>query len=223
MSVQERPLRADAERNRTRLLDAARTLFAERGLDVSMDDIAREAGVGVGTAYRRFRSRDEIVDALFDESFAAMEARAAAAEADPDAWHALVQFFTTSMRHQAKDRGFKQLLFSSAEGHEKVTRMRGRVIPLIERLIARAKAAGDLRDDVDVADFTVLTFMVGAAVEFAAPVDDTLWERYATLLFDGLRAGRTTPLPREGLTPEQLETAMVCWKPIPRRMNKLVQ
>ena len=79
MSVQERPLRADAERNRRRLLDAARTLFAQRGLEVSLDDIAREAGVGVGTAYRRFRSRDEIVDALFDERLADMEARAEAA------------------------------------------------------------------------------------------------------------------------------------------------
>src|SRR3712207_5485108 len=161
MSVEERPLRADAERNRTRMLDAARTLFAERGLDVSMDDIAREAGVGVGTAYRRFRSRDEIVDALFDERLEQMQARARAAAEDPDAWHALVEFFTGSLRAQAQDRGFKQLLFSSAEGREKVRRMRAKVLPVVEEVIARAKAAGQLREDVDVVDFTVLSFMVG--------------------------------------------------------------
>src|SRR3954465_15107890 len=139
MSVQERPLRADAERNRTRLLDAARTLFAERGLEVSMDDIARAAGVGVGTAYRRFRSRDEIVEALFDERLEHMQSRARAAEEDPDPWHALVEFFTASLRTQAQDRGFKQLLFTSAEGREKVSRMRATVLPVIERVVERAK------------------------------------------------------------------------------------
>jgi AcrR family transcriptional regulator len=216
MSVQERPLRADAERNRERLLEAARTLFAERGLDVSMDDIARAAGVGVGTAYRRFRSRDEIVEALFDERLEQMQARAKAAEEDPDAWHALVEFFTGSLRAQARDRGFKQLLFSSAEGREKVRRMRAQVVPVMERIVARAKEAGQLREDVDVVDFTVLSFMVGAAVDFAAPVDDGVWERYAALLFDALRPGSASPLPHAGLAPEQLETAMQCWHPAKR-------
>jgi AcrR family transcriptional regulator len=212
MSIHERPLRADAERNRTRLLDAARTLFAERGLDVSMDDIAAEAGVGVGTAYRRFRSREEIVDALFDDYFATVEDRVHAAESDPDAWRALVEFFTGSLRMQAANRGFKQLLFSSAEGREKVAAMRGTVAPAMERLVERAKAAGDLRSDVEVADFTVLSFMVGSVVEFAAPVDDGAWERYAALLFDSLRPGSASPLPREAMKTEQLEEAMQCWK-----------
>jgi AcrR family transcriptional regulator len=216
MSVQDRPLRADAERNRKRLLDAARTLFAERGLDVSMDDIADAAGVGVGTAYRRFRSREEIIDALFDERLAEMQARARAAEEDPDAWHALVEFFTGSLRAQAADRGFKQLLFSSDDGREKVKRMRAHVVPVMERLITRAQKAGQLREDVDVVDFTVLSFMVGAAVDFTAPVDDAIWERYAALLFDALRPGSGSPLPRAGLAPEELESAMQCWRP-PKR------
>lgn len=216
MSIQERPLRADAERNRKRLLDAARTLFAERGLDVSMDDIAQAAGVGVGTAYRRFRSRDEIVNALFDERLEEMHARARAAEEDPDPWHALVTFFTNAARAQAQDRGFKQLLFSSQEGREKVGRMRAQVVPVMERVIGRAKAAGQLREDVDVVDFTVISFMVGAVVDFAAPVDERLWERYIALLFDAMRPGSASPLPRAGLAPDQLEAAMQCWKP-PRR------
>jgi AcrR family transcriptional regulator len=213
MSVQDRPLRADAERNRKRLLDAARTLFAERGLDVSMDDIAHAAGVGVGTVYRRFRSRDEIIDALFDERLEEMQARARAAEEDPDPWQALVEFFTASLRAQAQDRGFKQLLFSSDEGRAKVKRMRGHVVPVMERVIERAKAAGQLRQDVDVVDFTVLSFMIGAAVDFTAPVDDTVWERYAALLFDALRPGNTSPLPRAALGAEELDAAMQCWRP----------
>jgi AcrR family transcriptional regulator len=195
-----------------RLLEAARTLFAQRGLEVSMDDIAAEAGVGVGTAYRRFRSREEIVDALFDDYFATMVARVRAAESDPDPWHALVEFFLGSLRMQAANRGFKQLLFSSAEGHEKVTKMRGTVAPAMERLVERAKAAGELRADVEVADLTVLSFMVGSVVEFAAPVDDDAWERYAALLFDSLRPGGASPLPHAAMKPEQLEEAMQCWK-----------
>lgn len=216
MSIQDRPLRADAERNRRRLLDAARALFAERGLEVSMDDIAREAGVGVGTAYRRFRSRDEIVDALFDEALAAMEARAFAVEDEPDAWKAFTGFFLANMRAQAADRGLKQLLHQSVEGREKVARMRARMVPRIEAVMERAKADGALRPDVTIADLTILSVMIGSVVDFTAPVDSDVWERYAGLLFDGLRTGCTNPLPREALDPEQLESAMQCWKP-PRR------
>ena len=206
-------MRADAERNRRRLLDAARTLFAERGLNVSMDDIAREAGVGVGTAYRRFSSREAIVVALFDERLDEMETRARAAAAAPDPWHALTEFFTGSMAHQARDRGLKQLLFSSVEGREKVAQMRARVMPIIQDVVDRAKVAGVLRSDVELADFHVISFMVGSVVDFAAPVDGELWQRYSVLLFDALRPGRTTPLPRAALTPEQMQTAMECWRP----------
>lgn len=216
MSIQERPLRADAERNRRRLLDAARTLFAQRGLEVSLDDIAHEAGVGVGTAYRRFRSRDEIVEALFDEHLADMIERTERAAAEPDAWTALTDYFLANMRAQAENRGLKQLLHQSVDGREKVARMRERVMPLIEQVITRAKADGALRQDVDLTDFTVISVMIGATVDFAGAVDDAVWQRYAALLFDGLRAGATSPLPRESLSMEQLETAMQCWKPARR-------
>jgi AcrR family transcriptional regulator len=216
MSVTDRPLRADAERNRTRLLEAARTLFAERGLDVSMDDIAREAGVGVGTAYRRFRSRDEIVEALFDERLADVEARALAAEAEPDPWQGLEDFFYGSLRQQAANRGLKQLLFSSGQGRERVGAMRAKVMPIMERVLARAKAAGVVREDVEVPDLHMLSFMVGSVVDFAGEVDDSVWERYAALALDALKPGTSAPLPRGPLAPEALETAMECWRPVRR-------
>lgn len=218
MSVEtDRPLRADAERNRRRILDAARVLFAERGLDVSMDDIAREAGVGVGTAYRRFRNREEIVDALFDEQIAMMESNARAAADDPDAWAGLTGFMEASLRLQAQSRGLKQLLFSSAEGRQRVAGLRSRMLPLIEGVIARAKAEGRLREDFEVGDIAVVNFMVGAAIDFTAPVDDCVWERYLCLLLAGLRAGSGAPLPRAALDQDQLESAMDCWRPPPRR------
>lgn len=214
MSIQaDRPLRADAERNRRKLLDAARALLAERGLDVSMDDIASAAGVGVGTAYRRFRNRDEIIDALFDEQLAGMEARAQSAAAHPDPWEGLKGFMVDSLRAQAANRGLKQLLFSSAEGREKVMAMRARNGPLIEAVVQRAKDAGAVRPDLETTDIAVMSFMVGAVVDFAGAIDEQLWERYFTLLLDGLRPGSPSPLPRAGLTREQLDEAMQCWRP----------
>lgn len=214
MSVQaERPLRADAERNRRRLLDAARELLKERGLEVSMDDIATAAGVGVGTAYRRFRNRDEIIDALFDEQLAAMEARALAAAAHERAWEGFKEFLVGSLGAQAQNRGLKQLLFSRAEGRERVHAMRERMLPVLGDVIARAQADGDLRPDFTPGDVPVVSFMVGAVVDFAGGQDEQVWQRYLALLLDGLRAGATSPLPRDALSPEQLEAAMECWRP----------
>jgi AcrR family transcriptional regulator len=212
----DRPLRADAERNRRRLLDAARVLLAERGLDVSMDDIARAAGVGVGTAYRRFRNRDEIIDALFDEQLSGMEERARVAAESADAWEGLKAFMIGSLRAQAENRGLKQLLFSQAEGREKVHAMRARMLPLMEQVVARAQADGNLRRDFTVGDIPVLSFMIGSVVDFAGSVDDEVWERYLGLLLDGLRPGAATPLPRPSLDQQQLEAAMECWRPARR-------
>src|SRR4051794_39660878 len=106
----DRPLRADAARNRARLLEAARALFAERGLAVTMDEIARHAGVGVGTAYRRFASREELIAALFDDRIEQVIANAERALEDPDPWHGLVAFLEGQTAMQAEDRGLKELL-----------------------------------------------------------------------------------------------------------------
>lgn len=214
MSVEaDRPLRADAERNRRRILDAARRVFAERGLDVSMDEIASAAGVGVGTAYRRFRNREELVDALFDEQMSGMEARAKAALEHPDPWQGFKGFLEGTVRVQAENRGLKQLLFSSAEGREKLSRMRERMLPVVARVIRRAQDAGELREDLEAGDMPVLSFMIGAVVDFTGAVEPDLYERYLALLLGALRPGAGDSLPRPALDREQLETAMECWRP----------
>src|SRR3954449_3588203 len=92
-----RPLRKDAARNRERLLNAARELFAERGLNVTLNDIAHHAGLGVGTAYRRFANKDEVIEALYDESLAEVAAMAHRALAEPDAWRGLVYYMERSL------------------------------------------------------------------------------------------------------------------------------
>ena len=87
-----RPLRRDAQRNRERILDAARELFAERGVAVTLDDIAKRAGVGVGTVYRRYSNKDALLDELFEEGIDELAASAEALLASRDAWDALIRF-----------------------------------------------------------------------------------------------------------------------------------
>ena len=115
----ETPLRADAERNRQRLLDAARELFATRGLDVTLDEVARHAGVGTGTAYRRFPNKDALIDALMADRIGEIGAIARECLEEPDPWLALVEFFERSLALQAADRGLKEVLFAMGRGHER--------------------------------------------------------------------------------------------------------
>ena len=101
----QRPLRVDAERNRQRILAAAATLFAERGVDVSLDDIAAAAGVGIGTLYRRFPDREALIEALFEDKVARIAKLAADALEIEDPWEAFLGFFRAAARMQAEDRG----------------------------------------------------------------------------------------------------------------------
>src|SRR3954452_19270820 len=163
----QRPLRADAERNRARLLDAARELFAQRGLDVSMDEIAHQAGVGVGTAYRRFGSRDELIGALFEARMEDYVALAEDALVEPDAWAGFTGFLERSLAMQAADRGLKDLLFSHGHALERVERVRTRILPMVEAIVERARAAGALRPDVSARDLPLMSLMVASVVDFA--------------------------------------------------------
>jgi AcrR family transcriptional regulator len=140
-----RLLRADAERNRQRILAAAAELFTERGLEPSLDDVARHAGVGVGTVYRRFPDKASLADALFDERIDALVALAEQAQAEPDAWAALVSFLERSGEMLVSNRGLRQILMFAAEGHDRGICARDRMRPAIESLIERAQADGQVR------------------------------------------------------------------------------
>src|SRR3954467_5824526 len=111
-----RPLRKDAAHNRERLLDAARELFAKQGLGVTLNDIARHAGVGVGTAYRRFANKEEIIDALFEEGLQDVAAVAHEGLESPDAWAGLVTFLERSLHMQFGNRGLNQIMNNAALG-----------------------------------------------------------------------------------------------------------
>ena len=216
MNALDRPLRADASRNRERILAAARELFAERGLEVTMDEIARHAGVGVGTVYRRFRHRDEIVVALFEQRMGDYAALAEEATADPDPWNGLTTFLERSLAMQAADRGLKELLVGHAHANPRVARTRERVLPMIERLVARAHKAGALRADVGALDLPMVSLMIGQVTDFSEDVAPGLWRRYLALLLDALRSEGAAPLPLAPLAADQLDAAMAAWRP-PRR------
>src|SRR4051794_27320528 len=115
-SPPDRPLRRDAERNRQRILAVAKEAFADDGLAVTLDEIARRAGVGVGTVYRRFPDKEQLIDALFEERMGALVQFAEDALTCEDAWDGLVAFLEAATQAHADDRGLKEVALSGAHG-----------------------------------------------------------------------------------------------------------
>jgi AcrR family transcriptional regulator len=206
-STVERPLRKDAERNRRRILDAAAELFAERGLGVTLNDIAHHADVGVGTVYRRFPDKDVLIDALFEERVEEMLALAEEALEDPDPWHGLVTFLERGLELQARDKGLKQLLLETPQGCARVGGVRERMLPIVTELVARAREAGDLREDIETEDFAVTQWMLGAVVDYGRELSPELWRRYLNLILRGMRREPSAPdaLPVPALTRDQID------------------
>ena len=214
----ERPLRRDAERNRQRILEAARAAFAEDGLAVTLDEIARRAGVGVGTIYRRFPDKEQLIDALFEERMNEAAAAAQAALQADDPWQGLVRFLEVACQQHACDRGLKEVALSGVHGRERVARARQLMLPLVSQLVARAHADGSLRPDVEATDMPLIQLMLGSLSECTREADPEAWRRYLGIITDGLRTRRDTPTPLEhgALSPEQTQTTMRTWRPCAR-------
>ncbi len=205
-----RPLRRDAERNRQRVLEAASEVFTERGLDVSLDEVARHAGVGVGTVYRRFGTKEDLVEALFMDRIEEVATLAEEAAEAADPWSGLVCFMEQMTAMLAGDRGLRQMLMFATYGRDKVWYARQRNAPLVTRLVERAQAAGQLRSDLRQTDIPFIVFVLTEAAQLARQVSPEIWRRYLALVLDGLRPERegVTPLPVPALRPEELEMAM---------------
>jgi AcrR family transcriptional regulator len=207
MAVQK-PLRADAERNRRRVLDAAAELFAAKGLSVGLDEIARHAGVGVATAYRRFPDKSKLIEELFEDRVEHMVDLAEDALAADDAWDGLAGFLERATEHQIANRGVRDLVFGSDQGTALAERARARVVPLTEQLVRRAQASGALRADVVAADLSLLQFIVSSAAELSTPGAPELWRRYLAVVLDGLRTPDPHPLPLPGVDIQESEAAL---------------
>jgi AcrR family transcriptional regulator len=201
-SAPDPPLRADAERNRRRLLDAADELFAAKGLSVGLEEIARHAGVGVATAYRRFPDKAQLIDTLVEARIERIATLAEEALEADDPWDGLVGFLEAAVELQTTNRGVKELMFSEGHGKARVNRVRMRMAPLVHQLVRRAQASGRLRADVELTDIALIQFMLSGLGDLGGPHAPGLWRRYLDIVLDGLRTPEPGPLGRPPLTTE---------------------
>jgi len=202
------PLRRDAQLNRDRILAATRAAFQERGLEVGVDEIARRAGVGMGTLYRHFPNKDALIDAVVDARFAELTAAAEEALEAVDAWDGFAGFLGTAVRLQATDRGFKDALAARGRDERRVKAARRRLQTVVDRLVARGREEGALRPDLATEDVTVLLWATGRIVERTADLVADQALRFLAMHLDGLRPDSARePLPTEPMTPRQLQRA----------------
>jgi AcrR family transcriptional regulator len=204
-------MRKDAARNRERLLAAGRELFAQRGFDATLNDVARHAGVGVGTAYRRFANKDQLIDAIWLQQIDELEAILNQALAGPDPWQGLVYYLERSLAVQTRDRGMAQMLSGRRLRPEQHDWQRDRLAPLVNQVADRAREAGKLRADVTGTDLVLLqvglaaisvTVQDGAAAGIRDDVGE-LHRRYLWIALDGLS---TSPSERSVLPVPALST-----------------
>ena len=180
-------LRADAERNRAALLHAAREIFGEQGLDASLDEIARRAGVGNATLYRRFPSRRDLIAEVFAGQMNEWVELADRSLADLDPWNGFVTYVTHVCEMQATDRGLSDLLVNTSfDDDERLARLRATAQRGAVEVIDRAQRAGALRADLTRLDLRMLMMAnAGVAVRSADPA---AWRRLLTLFLEGVSA-----------------------------------
>ena len=183
----DRAARSDAERNKERVLEAASQLFAVRGVDATLNDVARAAGLGVGTVYRKFADKEAVLDALVDEKIDALVEIAQVATAVSDTGEAFRGFLLALMEKRATDRGLDAILTSQARQVRFTEELERRLLPTVERLVAAAVDAGELRAGISANEVCLLGFMVGKVADISRPDAPELWRRYAQLLIDGTR------------------------------------
>ncbi len=204
------PLRVDAQRNRQRILNAAREVYADEGLEAPLEQIARRAGVGIGTLYRRFPNREMLIDALFEDQLQQLVAIGQEALEDEDAWRGVVRFLEQTLGMQVADRGLKDLVSSRTHGRERIELLRDRLVPLVGQLATRAQQQGTLRADLSAQDLLLIGAMIGSVMDITAAVAPDVWIRYLHLVLDGLASRREGPsaLPVPALSFEQLDKAL---------------
>jgi AcrR family transcriptional regulator len=197
----QRALRADAERNRRLILDAAAEVFADRGLEAGVAEVAHRAGVGSATVFRRFPTKQDLIVAVVEARILEMREGLDAAVAEPDPWTGLVIAVETVARLQARDRGLFEAIGGSVTGDEHLRAGYGELLATLEEIAGRARKAGVLRDDVAATDLPLLAAAAAGTCQVAGGAPD-LWRRYLAIMLDGLRPAAATPLP---VPPQTLE------------------
>jgi AcrR family transcriptional regulator len=182
MPVEERQLRADAERNRRRLLDAAQTLFRERGLEVGVAEIAQAAGVGRGTLFRNFASKEDLIAAIVADRMRAAVVSGEARVDDPDPGEALFQFLAELVGRQQLDRAMFEALDDTWLAREEIRAGHAEVVGILERLLTRAQESGAVRPDVGAIDLLIMSKGACAAAASYAHIDPSIIDRQLDLI-----------------------------------------
>ncbi|MFG1922768.1 TetR/AcrR family transcriptional regulator [Cryptosporangium sp. NPDC048952] len=186
------PLRADAARNRALLLAAAADEFAEHGVDASVADIARRAGVGKGTVFRHFPTKDDLVAAIVRSRVEELNAVAEELLTADEPGAALFEFVTVAARRQRE----RDLSFLQSAGAQTPIDAQQRMAELIDRLVDRARDHGAVRPDITGTDVLLLMCAPNYVVGYAPNASPDLWQRYLAIIVDGLRPEGARPLPQ---------------------------
>jgi AcrR family transcriptional regulator len=201
-------LRVDAERNRQRVVAAARDAFAEHGIEVPMEEIARRAGVGVGTLYRRYPTRGDLIAAAFEEKMSAYAEAARQALADPDPWHGFRVYVERICAMQAGDRGFTTVLTLTFPTAKQFEADRDRAFADFATLVERAKATGSLRADFVTEDLPMFLMANAGVLSATADAAPDVWRRLVGYLIQACAAPAARPLP-DPPPPRQMYRAML--------------
>ncbi|WP_262701130.1 MULTISPECIES: TetR/AcrR family transcriptional regulator [Streptomyces] len=194
-----RPLRRDAELNRRRILQAGREVFAARGLQATLNDVAHHAGLGVGTVYRKFPDKQALAEAVFTEELNQIAAAAYKALAEDDAFGALADFLEKALERAAHNRGLRELMRHHTFEDTALAQARREITTQCEGLVGRARAQGTLREGVTEADIAPIAAMIDAVMGLPGERPSESWRRYLAIILDGLRAHpEHTPLPAPG-------------------------
>lgn len=210
MSSAVKPVRKDVARNRALLIESAKSVFAEQGLDATLDDIARHAGVGTGTAYRHFPNKQAIAAEVLAQASESMAQDAVNALSIDDPWLAITTFFETIIGRAAVNRGLHESLAIPRAPHE--VQIRQQLVDSVTTLFARAKAAGVLRADADPTDAGGVLAMLVPVFDMGSVTSTELWRRYLALVLDGLRATDRPPLPVGPIPLESIGAALSATK-----------
>ena len=186
-AAEERPLRADARRNREKVLAAARAVFSEHGREAQMDDVARRAGVGVGTVYRHFPTKEALIEALMVDAFQTIADEARRALEIEDPWEAFTTVLWRGAETMSSDRALSEVFASIPGAMESAMPTIGGLTESMETIMRRAQAAGVLRPDAMIDDIPMLMCGIGSATKKEHRCEGA-WRRHLSIVLDGLRA-----------------------------------
>ncbi|MFI5956236.1 TetR/AcrR family transcriptional regulator [Cryptosporangium sp. NPDC051539] len=183
-----RRTRRDADRDRSRIEETAREVFAVYGLDVTLEDIARFAGLSVRTVRRAFPNPDELIESLFQQALTELADAAEAATEHADPLLGFLDFLSESGRVQSRNSGLRMLLQGESTSERAAATAEARLLPALNRLVDRARASEVVPSQMGPADLPALQFVMSNLNEYAENVEPELWQRYLAILLDGLQS-----------------------------------